>query len=198
MTFEYTDKMISLIEKQLIQRYSRLRSLVSFDELNVMDEVNTLYSELLRIIKKSYLILAQQVYTETRRERDLRSLDEEWVDGLLTGYDPVSKYVFTHEMDRRCARLIEAVLASSDRVAEIDKALRQMSFMYRLYADRITDEAVMQAYEDDGIDFVKWVATIDSKTCRICRRRNGRIYARVFCPEDPHPNCRCRREPVEE
>lgn len=43
MTYEYTDKIITYIDKQLIDRYSRLKSLVSFDELNVLNEVNILY-----------------------------------------------------------------------------------------------------------------------------------------------------------
>jgi len=37
MTYKYTDKAIAYIEKQLIERYSRLKSLVSFDELNVLE-----------------------------------------------------------------------------------------------------------------------------------------------------------------
>lgn len=196
MTYQYTDKIIAYLDKQLIERYSRLRSLVSFDELNVLNEVNALYRELYGIIKKSFLILANQVYMDSLRKKSSRSLDEEWVDALLNGYDPVSKYVFSHEMDRKCARLIEAVIASNIKTQEIDAALRAMSFMCRVYADRITDEAVMQAYNDDGEQRVRWVAEQDEKTCSVCRRRDGKIYEINNVPSDPHPNCRCRRERV--
>lgn len=196
MTYKYTDKTITYIDKQLIKRYSRLKSLVSFDELNVLNEVNSLYRELYVIIKKSFLILANQVYADSLREESDRSLDEEWVDRLLEGYDPVSKYVFSHEMDRKCARLIESIIASDNKAQEIDTALRAMSFMCRIYADRITDEAVMQAYNDEGEQYVKWVAEKDERTCSVCERRDGRIYEIGFVPNDPHPNCRCRRERV--
>lgn len=196
MTYEYTDKIIAYIDKQLIERYSRLKSLVSFDELNVLNEVNTLYRELYGIVKKSFLLLANQVYSHTTQRKSYRDLDEEWIDYLLTGYDPVSKYVFVHEMDRKCARLIEAIISSDTKAQELDAALRSMSFMCRIYADRVTDEATMQAYNDDGVQFVKWVAERDEKTCSICKKRDGRVYSIHLVPPDPHPNCRCQRERV--
>ena len=196
MTYEYTDKMITYIDKQLIERYSRLKSLASFDELNVLSEVNTLYRELYGIVKKSFLVLANQVYSHATQRKSYRDLDEEWIDYLLTGYDPVSKYVFAHEMDRKCARLIEAVIASDNRAQEIDSALRAMSFMCRIYADRVTDEAIMQAYSDDGVELVKWVAEKDASTCSVCKKRDGKIYVIDAVPSDPHPNCRCKRERV--
>lgn len=195
MTYEYTDKIITYIDKQLIERYSRLKSLVSFDELNVLEEVNTLYREINVIVHKSFVSLADKVYHSTKKT-DFGSIDEQWVDALLNSYDPVSKYVFEHEMDRRCARLIEAVIASDSREQEIDKALRGMSFMCRLYADRITDETTMKAYNDDGEDYVKWVSEKDERTCSVCRKRDGKIYEIDKVPKDPHPNCRCRRERV--
>lgn len=196
MTYEYTDKMITYIDGQLIERYSRLKSLASFDELNVLSEVNTLYRELYGIVKKSFLVLANQVYSHATQRKSYRDLDEEWIDYLLTGYDPVSKYVFAHEMDRKCARLIEAVIASDNRAQEIDSALRAMSFMCRIYADRVTDEAIMQAYSDDGVGLVKWVAEKDASTCSVCKKRDGKIYVIDAVPSDPHPNCRCKRERV--
>ena len=196
MTYEYTDKVITYIDKQLIERYSRLKSLVSFDELNVLNEVNTLYRELYGMVKKSFLILANQVYSHTTQRKSHRDLDEEWINYLLTGYDPVSKYVFAHEMDRKCARLIEAIISSDTKAQEIDAALRSMSFMCRIYADRVTDEATMQAYNDDGVQLVKWVAERDEKTCSVCKKRDGCIYSIHLVPPDPHPNCRCQRERV--
>ena len=194
MTFAYTDKAAATLNRQLIARYGRLKSLLSFDELNVLNEVNTVCRELYGIIRKTFVRLANRVYRDALRDGVLRDLDEEWVDAILNGYDPVSKYVFSHEYDRRRARLIESILASNDRAREIDAALRGMSFMCRVYADRITDEAVMRAYTDEGENYVRWVAERDGKTCPVCRKRDGRIYEIHAVPADPHPNCRCRRE----
>lgn len=82
MDYEYTDKVIAYIDKQLIERYSRLKSLVSFDELNVLQEVNALYQEIDTLIRKTFLKLADKVYSDNIRAKDHRSLDEQWVDAL--------------------------------------------------------------------------------------------------------------------
>lgn len=194
MTFRYTDAAVRRIDSFLIKRYSRLKSLLSIDELNVLDNVNDLYRETAQYIRQTFLTLANQVYTDNTELN--RRLDEQWLDEMLDGYDPVSKYVFTNEFDRKRARLIEAVIASSTKQQEVDAALRSMSYMCRTYADRITDEALMQAYRDSGVDRVRWVAEHDSKTCSVCKRRDGRIYPIHSVPPDPHPNCRCIRERV--
>lgn len=192
--YNYTDKVISYLDKQLIDRYARLKGLVSFDELNVMQSVNGLYRELGLLVRKMFLQLAVHTYNATVKRRNLRNIDEEWVDRLLTAYDPTSKYVFTHEEDRKCARLVEALIASTSKTQEIDAAMRSMSLMWRVYAIRITDEAVLQAYEDDGEDFVRWIAEDDEKTCFVCRSRHGKVYPINRIPPKPHINCRCRYE----
>lgn len=197
MDYEYTDKVIAYIDKQLIERYSRLKSLASFDEMNVLQEVNALYQEIDIIVHNAFLKLANKVYAENVRKTQLRSLDEQWVDTLLSAYDPVSKYVFAHEEDRKCARLIEALIASTTKTQEVDAALRSMSLMCRIYAVRVTDEAVLQAFRDDEEDLAQWVAEKDEKTCSVCHSRDGKIYELDLLPPKPHINCRCwyRRVP---
>ena len=198
MTFKHTDAAIARIDKYLIERFSRLKSLLAIDEINIAGSINELYREIRQYIAQVLLALANQVYADTRREENTERLDEDWLNEIMDGYDPVSKYVYNHEIDRRRARLIEAVIASDTKAKEVEAALRGMSFMSRLYADRITDEAVIQAYNDDGETYVRWVAEKDSKTCSICRNRDGRIYEIDHVPHDPHPNCRCWRERVPE
>lgn len=193
MTFKYTDETIARIDKYLIERYSRLKSVLPMDELNVLTSVNSLYQEIQVYVKRAYLALANRVYADSSRTENSRRLDEQWLDEMMDEYDPVSKYVFRHEFDRKRARLIESIIASTTKTKEIDIALRAMSFMLRIYADRVTDEAVMRAYRDDGEEYVRWVAEKDEKTCSVCKRRDGHIYEIHSVPCDPHPNCRCKR-----
>lgn len=192
MNYEYTDKVISYIDKQLIERYSRLKSLVSFDELNVLQEVNFLYQEIDLLVRRTFLKLANRAYFDNVKRNQLRVLDEQWVSALLSAYDPVSKYVFYHEEERKCARLIESLIASTTKAQEIDAALRSMSFMCRVYAVRVTDEAVLQALKDDEENLVQWIAEKDEKTCSVCHSRDGKVYELESLPQKPHPNCRCR------
>lgn len=198
MTFKHTDAAIARIDKYLIERFSRLKSLLAVDEINIAGSINELYRDIQQYIGQVLLALANQVYADTRQEENTERLDEEWLNEIMDGYDPVSKYVYNHEIDRRRARLIEAVTASDTKAKEVEAALRGISFMSRLYADRVTDEAVIQAYNDDGETYVRWVAEKDSKTCSVCRKRDGRIYEIDHVPHDPHPNCRCRRERLAE
>lgn len=193
--YEYADKIVKYIDNQLIERYSRLKSLASFDELNVLQSVNALYQGLDILVCKMFLSLARNAYKKTVRY-DYGSINEEWVDALLNGYDPVSKYVFSHEIDRKSARLIEAIIASTTKSKEIDAAMRSMSFMIRTYSIRITDESVLQALKDDGEKYIRWVSEKDEKTCSICRKRDSKIYAIGALPPKPHINCRCWYERV--
>lgn len=196
MNYKYTDKVIAYIDNRLIEGFSRLKSLVSFDELNVLQEVNTLYAGIYVIIRGLFLQMANKVYKDNVRRRELRTLDEQWLDEILNGYDPVSKYVFSSEMDRKCARLIEAIMASSTKPQEVDAAMRSLSLMCHTYAVRVTDEAVLQALLDDDEDLVRWIAEKDGKTCPTCLGRDGRIYEIEELPSKPHINCRCRFERV--
>lgn len=193
--YEYADKVAEYINKQLIKRYSHLKSLVSFDELNVLQSVNSLYRELDIIIRKMFLLIARKTYLQTVKY-DYGSIDEEWVDNFLNSYDPVSKYVFTHELDRKSARLVEAIIASTTKTKEIDAAVRSMSLMIRAYSIRITDEAVLQAFRDDGEEYVRWVSERDEKTCSVCSKRDGKRYEICGLPPKPHVNCRCWYERV--
>ena len=200
MPFEYTDKAVSYIDKQIIARFSKLKSVLSFDEINAMtviENVNTVYKDINKTVRKVYLQLSNKLYREyVQRTKDLKSLDEEWVDDILAGYDPVTMYVFNHEIDRKAARCIETIIASKADPAEIDREMRGIAFQCRMYADRITDEAVMQAYKHDKVQKVRWRAENDTKTCKICESRDGKIYPINKVPADPHPLCRCWRERV--
>lgn len=194
MNYEYTDKVIAYIDKRLIEMYSHLKSLVSFDALNVLKEVNFLYREIGILVRKMFIKLAEKSYADNAG--NIRIIDERWLDKLLNAYDPVSKYVFTHEEDRKRARLIEALISSDTKAKEIDAALRLMSFMCRIYAVRVTDEAALQAFRDGGANRVKWIAEKDEKTCSVCHLRGGKIYEIGKLPPKPHLNCRCRYEEV--
>ncbi|MCH5203126.1 MAG: hypothetical protein J1F03_00175 [Oscillospiraceae bacterium] len=194
--YDYTDKIIAYLDKQLIDRYAKLKGLVSFDELNVMQSVSVLYQELSILVRKMFLQLAEHTYNAAVKRKSFGSIDEEWVDRLLNAYDPTSKYIFTHEEDRKRARLVEALIASTTKTKEIDAAMRSMSLMWRAYAIKVTDEAVLQAYEDEEEDNVRWIAEDDEKTCSVCLSRHGKVYAISKLPPKPHINCRCRFERI--
>ena len=192
--YELTDIVIENIRKELIRDFSKLKSLLSYDELNVMSATKAVYSKIDLYVRQMFLQLMQAVYKKVTKRTC--PYNYAWLESFLLEYDEVSKYVYANEFERKRDRLAEALIASSKKNEEIDAALRYLSFMLTAYAVRVTDQVVLTAYRDMGIDAVRWKAEKDNKTCTICKHRNGHIYDIEQIPPKPHLNCRCEYEEV--
>lgn len=192
--YELTDIAIENIRKELIRDFSKLKSLLSYDELNVMSATKAVYSKIDLYVRQMFLQLMQAVYKKVTKRTC--PYNYAWLESFLLEYDEVSKYVYANEFERKRDRLAEALIASSKKNEEIDAALRYLSFMLTAYAVRVTDQVVLMAYRDMGIDAVRWKAEKDNKTCTICKHRNGHIYDIEQIPPKPHLNCRCEYEEV--
>lgn len=192
--YELTDIVIENIRKELIRDFSKLKSLLSYDELNVMSATKDVYSKIDLYVRQMFLQLMQAVYKKVTKRTC--PYNYAWLESFLLEYDEVSKYVYANEFERKRDRLAEALIASPKKNEEIDAALRYLSFMLTAYAVRVTDQVVLTAYRDMGIDAVRWKAEKDNKTCTICKHRNGHIYDIEQIPPKPHLNCRCEYEEV--
>ena len=192
--YELTDIVIEDIRKELIRDFSKLKSLLSYDELNVMSATKAVYSKIDLYVRQMFLQLMQAVYKKVTKRTC--PYNYAWLESFLLEYDEVSKYVYANEFERKRDRLAEALIASPKKNEEIDAALRYLSFMLTAYAVRVTDQVVLMAYRDIGIDTVRWKAEKDNKTCTICKHRNGHIYDIEQVPPKPHLNCRCEYEEV--
>lgn len=192
--YELTDIVIENIRKELIRDFSKLKSLLSYDELNVMSATKAVYSKIDLYVRQMFLQLMQAVYKKVTKRTC--PYNYAWLESFLLEYDEVSKYVYANEFERKRDRLAEALIASPKKNEEIDVALRYLSFMLTAYAVRVTDQVVLMAYRDMGIDAVRWKAEKDNKTCTICKHRNGHIYDIEQVPPKPHLNCRCEYEEV--
>lgn len=192
--YELTDIVIENIRKELIRDFSKLKSLLSYDELNVMSATKAVYSKIDLYVRQMFLQLMQTVYKKVTKRTC--PYNYAWLESFLLEYDEVSKYVYANEFERKRDRLAEALIASPKKNEEIDAALRYLSFMLTAYAVRVTDQVVLMAYRDMGIDAVRWKAEKDNKTCTICKHRNGHIYDIEQVPPKPHLNCRCEYEEV--
>lgn len=200
-----TDIVLTFFEKSLVKRFSRLKSILPLDEINVMESVTETYDDIHDLIRKAFLLLANETARSLSLAADLESLSEQWVDELLEGYNPTSKVVFNNEFTRKRDRLIESLLASNTPSAEVDAAKKSLMLMLNTYSILIADAAALEVYaketertgatsRDDYL--VKWRAELDEKTCRTCRNLNGLVFRRVDLPAKPHFNCRCWFERV--
>ena len=198
--FEYTDKAVKLCLVRILRRFRKLRrTITAFDDTNVLKEVDSCYADVLEYTLTYLRLIAKYSYSLVDPEGDF--LEEFWLANYLRDYNPVTKYSFYDEEDRKRARLIEALFASKTTKGgnpgkEIDRALNLWVRQFEQYADNVTVDAINQAYEDNGVRQVMWVTQKDEKVCSECRELDGKIFPIDDKPSLQHYNCRCHYIPV--
>lgn len=199
------DAAIMAMNREALEAFTKLK-MAKWDEINVIRVVVTTYRTSARKAKKRYYEVAFEAYllmmalcgVEPKAAHRMaeKSITPEWVDDVLAQTDFVTLYRFNNEMERKAYRLAETLEVSNDRNAEIDKALRFWSRQLGQYAINVTDYAMIQAMQDAGIEYVRWITMRDEKVCHECGPRDGKVYRIDELPPKPHINCRCRLEPV--
>lgn len=193
--YEHSDKAIAAINRRIQHEFAVLkRSIMAFDEIwQLQYAVNDCYRNILNEAKRCYMEVANNAYKDVTGRDSM--FDYLWVERFLMRYDPVTKYVFTHEFDRKRARTFEAVVCTQRRAdlwKELKLAMTQLAVQTKQASDEVTDESTLQAYKDSGVQYVQWVSETDGRVCSECRKRNGRIYDITKAPDKPHIRCRCR------
>lgn len=210
--YAFGDKCYEVMIRKFKRIFTRYRLMLRFDELNVMGmrkASTSLYSELDTICRKYFTLVAKRAYTEAKRELE-HSLDDKetddiiddvWISKQLSGYNPVTKYVYKHEVERKRARFMESVLADheagSRRAVANDFTTAENLWKRQTEFNLITieDAAVLQGYKETGVKRVKWATQHDGKVCEECKSRDGVIYSIDGVPTK-HPNCRCYLIPI--
>ena len=192
--YQKTDKTIAYLNKQ----YSKLfRKLTSFDELNVIEVSHEIYNEVLKLVEKESARLVKTVYDSYSENHTITVTDATaFVLALMLAYNPVTKYVFKNELERKRSRFAEGVIASETPLEEVELAKRLLVALNRQFEDDVTFDIVVKAYEDDGVEEVRWVTAIDDRRCVECKSRHGKIYPINKIPPKPHRYCRCYIEKI--
>lgn len=175
----YTEKIIRLFRKLKAKKFKRHEDFIAY--------LDDFYDDLYILALEAYVDIAKHYY-----ESDKRRMSKAWLkENVLEVYDPVSLYVFDHEVDRKKGRHLEAVIASKNPDKEHDNAMKYWSNMFRQYADTVADKAHLQSLKDDGEQKVMWQSVHDNRRCAECRERDGKIYPISKVPDKPHVGCRC-------
>ena len=192
--YQTADKVISYLIKRY-QRLFRQARTTSLDELNVIAVSHDIYDTALNETKQEMARLSRVVY---ERYGDREDFDgTAFVLALMLAYDPVTKYVYENEVDRKRARFVEGVLGSPSPLEEIRLAERLWATMNKVFADEVTFQTMIQAYKDSGVKTVRWVTSEDERRCATCGAMHGKIYSIDKVPPKPHRNCRCWVEVAE-
>lgn len=199
------DKAIKAMNRENLELFGRLKMLNFEKEKSIIKEVTYVYGASRKRARKRYYEIGFEAYLlgmtlcgiETKRAHAMaeKAIDEEWVDAILEQTDFLTLYRFNSESERKCQRLIEALAVSEDRDFEVNKALRLWSQQLGQYAINVTDYAVIQAYEDAGIEFVEWVTQEDERVCNECYALNGQVFRIDSVPPKVHYGCRCMFRP---
>ena len=130
---------------------------------------------------------------------DIRNLDEAWVEEFFDLYNPVTKYVFSNEIDRKESRLFEALVSNElERLKSYAYAERLITTQIEQYAIDLEDTIAKVVYEDTKVKKVMWNAEHDHRTCDDCSEMDGQIFELNKAPKKLHYRCRCWLTPVKE
>ena len=172
----------------------------------VKKHVHKLYKTVYKAILNEFAAilnpLCQEIYDEALAlgfDGDLRDLDEAWIEEFFDEYNPVTKYVFSNELDRKESRLFEALVASSAEKTQSYKTAENLLIrQVKQYAVDLEDAVAMAVYEDTNVKKVMWNAEHDHKTCGECAEMDGQIFELKDAPDKLHYQCRCWLTPVKE
>lgn len=192
------------------KEFRRLRLTLPFDEINAMTakaRVDRLYALLDGEARKMFLRIAKAAYEEAYAEAaeggvPESGLSEDWIDDFLLEYDPITKYVYSHEVDRKRARFFESIVSDAAARNRLGLSLdfRTAGSLWQKqiaqYAANAEDRAALQAYRDADARRVRWITEMDGRQCPVCEKRNRRIYPIDDIPPKPHYRCRCITIPV--
>lgn len=184
--YAYTDRALTALRREMVRRFAPFRGMLAMDEVNILTRARELYTALDKDARTVFLRIARREYP---------TADTAWVDQRLRAYDPVTGYVYAHEVERKAARfgeaLVAAMAAGRSTADVVDASLRLWSNMVTQYAVEITDTARLDAMAADGVDEVEWVSRADASRCLVCKRRHGTVYPIDGVPPKPHIGCRC-------
>lgn len=192
--YSKTDKTIAYLNKQYAKLFRRV---TSFDELNVIQVSHEIYDEALEITEREATRLVKSVYDSYRDSGSLPASEAQaFVLALMLAYNPVTKYVYKNEVDRKRSRFAEGVISSDTPREEVELAKRLLIALNKQFADDVTFDALIQAYADDGVEQVRWITAEDDRRCKECKSRHHKIYPIKNIPPKPHLYCRCYVEKV--
>lgn len=188
--YDYADKIIAYLTAIYINLFNRLKSETMYSEAEVFHKVNNLFDELNEQTQVYLTVVASQAFESAGGKGN--RISRQWlIVNVLDNYDPVTKYVFTNEVDRKRSRLAESLIASPNRAEEIATALRYWVAMVSQYVITTVDCATIEAYKTQGVTEVVWVSVKDKSRCVVCKQREGKVYPIDNIPPKPHIGCRC-------
>ena len=197
--YDITDRYLRRLLRRYMRSFAQAKTILGFDELNVLKGAKKLYDEIESLAEDTFIQLYEEIYARYSGAKSVY-YSREKLRKVLDDYDPVTMYVYLHEIDRKRARFAESIIAAGNNPAlrgrEIDRGRNVWFRMVKQYADEISDRAALDAFRDMGVKRVRWVTRDDEKRCNDCKDLHGQVFDINHVPPKPHYNCRCWLVPV--
>lgn len=206
--YSYADEVLKVLYRQIEIEFRQARARLPFDELNVLNagqRIQVLYRNLAKHNKAAFLKVAEKALADAAAvlaDIGMAASAELTADGVvseLTGSaSQVTGYIYDNEIERKEARLIEALLAARS-VTAYREAFRTAMNLWARQTKQYTDDAVYTAmvrqFREAGVRYVRWYTRKDERVCKACRPRHGKRYAIDKIPLR-HYGCRCDIVPI--
>lgn len=209
--YRYLDALLEAEKKKIRTEFNRL-SVTGFDELNVINTRKTtqaMYDKFVADNEALYLKSAKIAYKDAVKSAkkvgysgEETEVDVSFLEGVLTGYNLVTGYLYSKEVDRKRLRLNEQILTAREysNGTMFQESLHRAANLWwtqtTQYGISMVDEATIKAFKDMGVKEVRWIAADDEKTCPTCGARDNQVYKVNKIPPKPHYGCRCYVVPV--
>lgn len=210
--YRYLDALLKAEKEKIRTAFNRM-SVTGFDELNVISTKKTtqaMYDKFVADNEAMYLKSAKNAYKKAVKgarnagySGEETEVDVGFLEGILTGYNLITGYLYSKETDRKRLRLNEQILTAREysNGTMFQESLRKAANLWWTqtvqYGISTVDEATLKAFKDMGVKEVRWIAADDEKTCPECGARDNQIYRLSKVPPKPHYGCRCYVVPVE-
>lgn len=185
--WEFTDIVLRYLKKEYMKAFRSLGG-TKLDELNLLKKTKSTYEYLDRLTREYLKKIADDYY---HRFNPKGKLDDDFIVYYLEYFDPVTKYQYDKETERKCARCYESLMASKWWRPELKTALKLWTLQATHYCEEIAKQATRKALKDRGVHMVQWVTADDERVCEVCGKLDGKVFEIDEVPPTPHYNCRC-------
>lgn len=212
--YKLADVQRAQINKIVLRRekQAKAKMVLDFDEMNVMKQVDSMYADIDKQVRKKLkelwvdrflemmaFLLAEKYIKRIPDDDEIDELAEMHLAGLLDEPNEVTHYTYAHEVLRKRDKAKEAVLSVPTKAQKqliLDKHLRYVLQQIAWYIDFTSQDAEIASYGEAKVKRVQRHEQKDDRVCAVCKAADGEIYDVDKIPELPHPACRRFFTPV--
>lgn len=185
-----------------LSKTKRRLTVLAFDELNVLREMESFYAWFLENTREWMDSLFRARFKEVYRWlNDDDEPDEDIVDTLvaleltklLDEPNQATHYAYVTELYRKRDRAVEAIEScptKAEKQIELQKQIKYVMQQTAWYMDFASQDAEIDAFVESGIQYVKRHEVMDRRTCQECKDADGDVYPINQIPPIPHLRCR--------